>query len=127
MVQNLMNYLNNLKRNKMKYLFRPYEKMQAIEVTLTGKVYEKGEHPLYTEHKIIEVVDKESETHYAFEDELKSDEVKEQERSYSEEEVLPIVEYIQWVIRKIDKGNTPEEIVRLLLFNREKIEQFKKK
>jgi hypothetical protein len=111
----------------MKYLFRPYEKMQAIEVTLTGKVYEKGEHPLYTEHKIIEVVDKESETHYAFEDELKSDEVKEQERSYSEEEVLPIVEYIQWVIRKIDKGNTPEEIVRLLLFNREKIEQFKKK
>ena len=46
---------------------------------------------------------------------------------YSEEEVLPIVEYIQWIIRKIDKGNTPEEIVRLLLFNRDKIEQFKKK
>ena len=46
---------------------------------------------------------------------------------YSEEEVLPIVEYIQWIIRKIDKGNTPEEIVRLLLFERDKIEQFKKK
>jgi len=50
-----------------------------------------------------------------------------QGRSYSEEEVLPIVEYIQWVIRKVDRGDTPEEIVRLLLFNRDKIEQFKKK
>jgi hypothetical protein len=45
---------------------------------------------------------------------------------YSEEEVK-LIEYIQWVIRKIDAGNTPEEIVRLLLFNRDKIEQFKKK
>ena len=59
----------------MKHLFRPYAKMQPIEVTLTGKVYEKGEHPLYTEHKIIEVVDKENEIHYAFEDEIKSNEV----------------------------------------------------
>ena len=40
-----------------------------------------------TEHKIIEVVDEEGEVHYAFEDELTSDEVKEQERSYSEEDV----------------------------------------
>ena len=46
---------------------------------------------------------------------------------YSEEEVLPIIEYIQWIIRKIDKENTPEEIVRLLLFYRDKIEQFKNK
>ena len=50
-----------------------------------------------------------------------------QERSYSEQEMLPIIEYIQWVIRKIDAGNTPEEIVRLLLFEKDKIEQFKKK
>jgi len=50
-----------------------------------------------------------------------------QDEFYSEEEVLPIIEYIQWVIRKIDAENTPEEIVRLLLFNRDKIEQFKKK
>lgn len=71
----------------MKYQFRPYAMMQPIAVTLTGKVYEKGEHPLYTEHKIIEVVDGEGEMHYAFEDELKSDEVKEQERSYSEEDM----------------------------------------
>ena len=75
----------------MKYQFRPYAKMQPTEVTLTGKVYEKGEHPLYTEHKIIEVVDEEGETHYAFEDELKSDEVEEQERMYSEEEVLALI------------------------------------
>ena len=63
----------------MKYQFRPYAKMQPTIVTLTGKVYEKGEHPLYTEYKIIEVVDEEGEIHYAFEDELKSDEVKKQE------------------------------------------------
>jgi hypothetical protein len=82
--------LKNLKRNNMKYEFRPYVKMQPTVVTLTGKVYEKGEHPLYTEHKIIEVVDKEGEIHYAFEDELTSDEVKEQERRYSEEEVIDL-------------------------------------
>ena len=50
-----------------------------------------------------------------------------QEHIYSEEEVLPIIECIQLVIRKIDAENTPEEIIRLLLFNRDKIEQFKKK
>jgi hypothetical protein len=71
----------------MKYQFRPYAKMQPTEVTLTGNVYEKGEHPLYTEHKIIEVVDKEGEVHYAFEDELTSDEVKKQETLYSEEDM----------------------------------------
>jgi hypothetical protein len=76
----------------MEYQFRPYAKMQPNIVTLTGKVYEKGEHPLYTEYKIIEVVDEEGEIHYAFEDELTSDEVKEQERSYSEEEVLNIID-----------------------------------
>ena len=75
----------------MKYQFRPYAKMQPTEVTLAGKVYEKGEHPLYTEHKIIEVVDGDGEMHYAFEDELKSDEVQEQERSYSKEEVYHIL------------------------------------
>jgi hypothetical protein len=71
----------------MKYEFRPYATMQPTEVTLTGKVYEKGEHPVYIEHKIIEVVDGEGEMHYAFEDELKSDEVKKQQKVYSEEEV----------------------------------------
>ena len=71
----------------MKYQFRPYAKMQPTIVTLTGKVYEKGEHPLYTEYRIIEVVDEEGEIHYAFEDELTSDEVKEQERNYSEEDL----------------------------------------
>ena len=70
----------------MKYQFRPYAKMQPTEVTLTGKVYEKGEHPLYTEHKIIEVVDEQGEMHYAFEDELKSNEVEKQQQGYSEEE-----------------------------------------
>ena len=52
---------------------------------------------------------------------------KEQDKNkYSEREV-ELIEYIQWVIRKIDAGNTPKEIVRLLLFNRDKIEQIKNK
>ena len=99
----------------MKYQFRPYAKMQPTEVTLTGKVYEKGEHPLYTEHKIIEVVDEEGETHYAFEDELKSDEVEEQERSYSEEEVLKLI----LTSSKLPFANDEERI--------DWFEQFKKK
>lgn len=78
----------------MKYQFRPYAMMQPTEVTLTGKFYEKGEHPLYTEHKIIEVVDEQGEIHYAFEDELTSDEVKEQERSYSEEDMIKFVSFV---------------------------------
>jgi hypothetical protein len=53
-------------------------------------------------------------------------EMENEQKGYSEEEVK-LIEYIQWVIRKIDAGNTSEEIVRLLLFNRDKIEQFKKK
>ena len=106
----------------MKYEFRPYAKMQPTTVTLTGKVYEKGEHPLYTEHKIIEVVDEEGETHYAFEDELTSDEVKEQERSYSEEEIqFNVNNLLNTLFKgKID-SNTTATIVN------EWFEQFKKK
>ena len=78
----------------MKYQFRPYAKMQPTEVTLTGKVYEKGEHPLYKDFRIIEVVDEEGEIHYAFEDELTSDEVKEQEIGYSEEEVYSLLAFL---------------------------------
>jgi len=54
----------------MKYEFRPYAEMQYIIVTKTGKVYEKGEHPIYKDFKIIEVVDEEGEIHCAFENEL---------------------------------------------------------
>jgi hypothetical protein len=51
----------------------------------------------------------------------------EQDKKLYSEEEFELIEYIQWIIRKIDKGDTPEETVRLLLFEREKIEQFKKK
>lgn len=78
----------------MKYQFRPYATMQPTEVTLTGNVYEKGEHPIYTEHRIIEVVDEQGEMHYAFEDELKSDEVEEKEISYSEEDMVKFVSFV---------------------------------
>ena len=77
----------------MKYQFRPYATMQPTVVALTGKVYEKGEHPLYTEHKIIEVVDEQGEMHYAFEDELKSDEVEKQQKAYSEEDMEEMYNY----------------------------------
>jgi hypothetical protein len=52
---------------------------------------------------------------------------KEQDNNKFSGEEFELIEYIQWIIRKIDKGDTPEETVRLLLFEREKIEQFKKK
>ena len=78
----------------MKYQFRPYATMQPTVVTLTGKVYEKGEHPIYTEHRIIEVVDKEGKMHYAFEDELKSDEVEKQQKVYSEEDMEEMIDTI---------------------------------
>ena len=87
----------------MKYQFRPYAKMQHTVVALTGKVYEKGEHPLYTEHKIIEVIDAQGEIHYAFEDELKSDEVEKQQKVYSEEEVLELLRKAHFVEQNIDE------------------------
>lgn len=73
----------------MEYEFRPYGKMQSTMVTLTGKIYEKGEHPTYTEWKIIEVIDKKGEIHHAFGDELKLN--NKQEISYSEEEVKGLI------------------------------------
>lgn len=44
------------------------------------------------------------------------------------EEILKIkevIEFLQWTFRKIDKGDTPEETVRMLLMNREKIDNIK--
>ncbi len=72
----------------MKYEFRPYSKIQPTQVIPTGKIYEVGEHPIYTDHKIIEVQDSEGTVHDAFEDELRSDEVEKQQRSYSEEDMI---------------------------------------
>ena len=76
----------------MKYEFRPYSKIQPTQVIPTGKIYEVGEHPIYTDHKIIEVQDSEGTVHDAFEDELRSDEVEKQQRSYSEEEVIDLLQ-----------------------------------
>lgn len=105
----------------MKYQFKPYTMMQSISVTLTGNVYEKGEHPTYTEHKIIEVVDEQGEMHYAFEDEITSDEVKEKERMYSEEDFKLFARQFYREI-KMDKSNLLWEELADKCF-----EQFKKK
>ena len=74
----------------MKYEFRPYGKLKPIHVKSTGKIYEVGEHPTYKDDRIIEVYDAEGKIHDAFVNELTSDEVKQQKRSYSEEEVNSI-------------------------------------
>jgi hypothetical protein len=100
----------------MKYQFRPYAKMQPVEVTLTGKVYEKGEHPTYTEYKIIEVIDKEGELHYAFEDELTLDEVEKQETSYNE-----LSNYLQELADKDELKSLTSNQIRAM------IRQFKNK
>ncbi len=41
------------------------------------------------------------------------------------EALKELTDFLQWVFRKIDKGDTPEEIVRILLMNRDKIDNIK--
>lgn len=45
--------------------------------------------------------------------------------SGSLQDIQEIIEFLQWVYRKIDKGDTPEETVRMLLMNRAKIDNIK--
>ena len=45
--------------------------------------------------------------------------------SGSLQDIQEIIEFLQWVFRKIDKGDTPEETVRMLLMNRAKIDNIK--
>ena len=45
--------------------------------------------------------------------------------SSSLQDIQEIIEFLQWVFRKIDKGDTPEETVRMLLMNRAKIDNIK--
>ena len=54
-------------------------------------------------------------------------EVKKLEASVSGslQDIQEIIEFYQWVFRKVDKGDTPEETVRMLLMNRAKIDNIK--
>ena len=45
--------------------------------------------------------------------------------SGSLQDIQEVIEFLQWVFRKIDKGDTPEETVRMLLMNRAKIDSIK--
>lgn len=36
-----------------------------------------------------------------------------------------IIQFLQWMYRKIDKGDTPQETVRMLLMNRSKIDSIR--
>jgi len=45
--------------------------------------------------------------------------------SGSLQDIQEIIEFLQWAYRKVDKGDTPEETVRMLLMNREKIDNIK--
>ena len=45
--------------------------------------------------------------------------------SGSLQDIKDIIEFLQWAFRKIDKGDTPEETVRMLLMYREKINNIK--
>lgn len=42
--------------------------------------------------------------------------------SGSLQDIKEVIELLQWVFRKIDKGDTPQETVRILLMNRTKID-----
>lgn len=41
------------------------------------------------------------------------------------QDIQEIIEFLQWAFRKVDKGDTPEETVRMLLMNRAKIDNIK--
>ena len=45
--------------------------------------------------------------------------------SGSLQDIQEIIEFLQWVFKKVDKGDTPEETVRMLLMNRAKIDKIK--
>ena len=45
--------------------------------------------------------------------------------SGSLKDIQEIIEFLQWAFRKVDKGNTPEETVRMLFMNRAKIDNIK--
>ena len=45
--------------------------------------------------------------------------------SGSLQDIQEIIEFLQWEFRKVDKGDTPEETVRMLLMNRAKIDNIK--
>ena len=45
--------------------------------------------------------------------------------SGSLQDIQEVIEFLQWAFRKVDKGDTPEETVRMLLMNREKIDNIK--
>lgn len=45
--------------------------------------------------------------------------------SGSLQDIQEIIEFLQWAFRKVDKGDTPEETVRMLLMYREKIDNIK--
>ena len=45
--------------------------------------------------------------------------------SGSWQDIQEIIEFLQWVFRKVDKGDTPAETVRMLLMKRAKIDKIK--
>ena len=45
--------------------------------------------------------------------------------SGSWQDIQKVIEFLQWVLRKVDKGDTPQETVRMLLMNRERIDKIK--
>lgn len=47
------------------------------------------------------------------------------ENSHHDAKVQEIIEFLQWVFRKIEKGDTPEETVRMLLMKQAKIDNIK--
>lgn len=45
--------------------------------------------------------------------------------SGSLQDIQETIDFLQWVFRKIDKGDTSQETVRMLLMNRAKIDKIK--
>jgi hypothetical protein len=75
-------------------IFKPYGEKSTIVIkgTLTGKVYQVGEHSHYKTHKVIEVLNEDGRINDAFEDEIffEDDEL-ESDKIYTEEVMFKLM------------------------------------
>lgn len=75
-------------------IFKPYGEKSTIVIkgTLTGKVYQVGEHSHYKKHKVIEVLDEDGRINDAFENEMffEDDEL-ESDKIYTEEVMFKLM------------------------------------
>ena len=85
-----------------------------------GRFLPDLKHKIMTEEKALKAVEKAIDLAYD-----KGKKLPIQLVSGSLQDIQEIIEFLQWAFRKIDKGDTPKETVRMLLMDRAKIDNIK--